>query len=315
MLISYRSLSISKLSIAGSLFVLNAFLFLYFRHTGLRVSLSITRANPTHHELPVPNKIPERIWYKIGPKGLGEDSKQMIDDCLQKNPTHRSEILTDDLADSYVKENFAFRPEIVETYLALTIPILKADLLRYLLLYLEGGIWNDLDVSCEDTPIKNWIPKDLEDEVNIVVGWEFDIGWGEKIVRQFATWTIMARPRSPHMLMVVDDILDAIHRFAKEHNVAISDLTTAILPDVVDFTGPRRFTRAVFRSLESTLQESIDMKDISNILEPVLVGDALILPGYSFARSVNTYHTNDTGPALVTHHYAGSWKNPHGGEI
>jgi hypothetical protein len=41
----------------------------------------------------------------------------------------------------------------------------------------------------------------------------------------------------------------------------------------------------------------------------------LVLPGYSFALSSNHYNPEDTqGPALVTHHFDGSWKNDHGGE-
>jgi alpha 1,6-mannosyltransferase len=36
---------------------------------------------------------------------------------------------------TYVKETFRSRPEIIETYLALALPILKVDLFRYLLLF------------------------------------------------------------------------------------------------------------------------------------------------------------------------------------
>jgi alpha 1,6-mannosyltransferase len=95
--------------------------------------------------------------------------------------------MTDILGDIYVKETFKSRPEIIETYLALPIPILKADLLRYLLLHTEGGIWSDLDVSCEDVPIHDWIPAQYKKEASLVVGWEFDIGWGDNVVRQFAS--------------------------------------------------------------------------------------------------------------------------------
>lgn len=50
-------------------------------------------------------------------------------------------------------------------------------------------------------------------------------------------------------------------------------------------------------------------------INSILVSDVLILPGFSFAASSNYYSKeNATGPALVTHHYAGSWKNDHGGE-
>lgn len=51
------------------------------------------------------------------------------------------------------------------------------------------------------------------------------------------------------------------------------------------------------------------------ITEPAMLEDVLILPGYSFAWSMNTYEeTVVVGLPLVKHHYAGSWKNEHGGE-
>jgi mannosyltransferase OCH1-like enzyme len=259
-------------------------------------------------------RIPEKIWYKVGPKGLSSQSQEWMDDCLHKNPAHRSEIMTDDSGDLYVKNNFAHRPDIVNTFLALSVPILKADMLRYILLFTEGGIWYDLDVSCGDLPIREWIPAELQSKTSLVVGWEFDEGWGDHIVRQFTSWTIMAAPNSPHMMMVVDDIVDAVHQKVKDLQIAVSDLTLDMVGDVVDFTGPRRLTRGILKSLELALNDTIDKDSISHLLEPIMVSDVLILPGYSFAASANKY-INQSGPALVTHHYAGSWKNENGGEM
>jgi alpha 1,6-mannosyltransferase len=258
--------------------------------------------------------IPEKIWYKIGPKGLSTQLQEWMNTCLKKNPTYQFEIMTDLSSADYVRENFAYRPDIVETYLALPFDILKADLLRYLLLFAEGGIWSDLDVSCEDTPIHDWIPAQYLENASVVVGWEFDVGWGENIFRQFTSWIIMAKPESPHMLMVINDILEEVRKKTEEHKVVVPDLTLDMIGDVVDLTGPRRLTRSIIKSLEVTLNATVDMKNISGLLEPKLIGDVLILPGYSFAASANHYEENQSGPPFVTHHYAGSWKNEYRGE-
>jgi len=95
------------------------------------------------------------------------------------------------------------RPDILNTYFSLNIPILKADLLRYLILYADGGVWFDLDVSCEDTPIDNWVLAEHR-AANLVVGLEFDYDYQEDtaMYSQFASWTIMAKPRSPHLMQV-----------------------------------------------------------------------------------------------------------------
>lgn len=172
-----------------------------------------------------PAKIPGILWYKLGPSGLSNQSHDWTDTCIEKNPTYRPEFMTDTSADDYVMRTFALRPEIPETYLALTIPILKADMLRYLLLFDQGGIWMDLDVSCEDTPIDDWIPEHYRHNASLVVGWEFDVGWEEPFVRQFATWTIMSRPRSTHMSMVVDDIIEGLRSVSLKHSVPIANLT------------------------------------------------------------------------------------------
>lgn len=261
--------------------------------------------------------IPKKIWYKLGPKGLSDEIREWSASCIDKNPTYHAEFLTDSSSDEYVVRTFASHPDIVESYMNLTVPILKADLLRYLLLYSEGGIWFDLDVSCEDVPIDEWVPPEYDGHVGLVLGWEFDVGWGDTFIRQFASWTMMAKPGLPHMWMVVEDILEGIRAAMALHQVPVAGLTLAMVGEVVDFTGPRRLTRSVFKSLEQTFNTTIDYESISNLLEPQILGDLLIMPGYAFAGSSNTYEDEDKarlGPSLVKHHYAGTWKNDHGGE-
>jgi mannosyltransferase OCH1-like enzyme len=260
--------------------------------------------------------IPEKIWYKLGPKGLSDDAQEWINTCLHKNPTYRHEFLTDDSGDYYVREYFSQRPDVVDAYLQLPIPILKADLLRYLILYAEGGIWSDLDVSCEEPEIHSWIPQEYRRETGLVVGLEFDSDWEDdgQLHSQFASWTIMARPQSPHMWQVVEDIIEELQKMSKENNVPISGINRDMIRDVVDLTGPKRMTWSVVKSLGNILGGTIDDRNISRLLKPKLLGDVLIMPGNSFAASQNGY-PEDQGPPLVTHHYAGTWKNDHWGEM
>jgi alpha 1,6-mannosyltransferase len=86
-----------------------------------------------------------------------------------------------------------------------------------------------------------------------------------------------------------------------------------VIGDVVDLTGPRRFTKSVLKSLNLMLNGITADRNISLLLEPKLIGDVLVLPMYSFAASANTYDEVQ-GPVLLTHHYAGTWKNEYGGE-
>lgn len=239
----------------------------------------ISSATPT----PSPTGIPEKLWYKLGPHGLSDDSRVWIEGCLMSNPTYRFEFMTDATSNLYVKKYFAHRPDVVETYLKLPIPILKADLLRYLILYMDGGVWSDLDVSCEEIPINEWVPEQYKEHASLVVGLEFDWAWQDDdfLHSQFASWTVMAKPRSPHLLMIVNDILDDIREKTKAHNVTLPNLTLDMVGDVVDITGPKRMTRGIVKSLESMIEDTVDDRYAQNSLFTLHQISMLRLPSMS----------------------------------
>jgi len=262
---------------------------------------------------------PKLIWYKLGPNGLSDDTRNWTDSCIKNNPNYTAQFLTDESSDAYVRTTFAeSRPDIVDAYLALPVPIYKADFLRYLLLWDQGGIWSDLDVSCEEgVHIDEWVPAEYRDTAALVVGWEFDQGWPGEYVRQFASWTIMAKPRTAHMMQVIDDILQTLKDKTAEHHISVENATLDIMGDVVDFTGPRRLTRSVYTSLGNMLNRTVDAHDMMELVQPKLIEDVLVMPGRSFAASANKYNPEEEErlpPQLVTHHYAGTWKNKDGGE-
>lgn len=114
-------------------------------------------------------------------------------------------------------------------------PILKANLLRYLLLYAEGGVWFDLDVSCEGVPVDEWVPEEFREDIDLVVGYDFVFR------RQFTTWAVLARKGVGHLMAVVNDIVLSMADVAKVHSVTVAGLNMDMVGDVVEFTGPRRF--------------------------------------------------------------------------
>lgn len=282
-------------------------------------SLHASWTLPNQFTTPLPKDwlLPNKIWYKLGPRGLTDETRSWTQTCIDLNPEAEHEFITDALGDEWVARVYADNPAVVQTYLNLTIPILKADFLRYLLLFADGGVYLDLDVTCH-VPIKDWIPDEYRSNASLVVGWEFDVGWGEAIVREFATWTIIATPRSPYLWSLVMDIVDYFEARRLEMGVdSVAELTPAMVGDVVDATGPRRFTQSILTSLGESLGErgSVDVNTIKNLRKPKLVGNVLILPGFSFAAESNHWPPDwILTPPLVTHHGLGSWKNEHGGE-
>ncbi|KAK3694170.1 hypothetical protein B0T22DRAFT_506431 [Podospora appendiculata] len=316
MLIPHARRPTSNVAITIASVALTATGFLLYHTWSDTDSWSLAKPLPV---LTTSDGIPKKIWYKLGPKGLTNATRAWTNTCIDGNPGYAHEFMTDESGDAYVAARFASRPDIVASYLGLTIPILKADLLRYLLLVADGGVWSDLDVSCAGVPMDAWVPAAHRADAGLVVGWEFDVGWGENIIRQFTSWLIMARPNSPHLWAVVEDIVQGIQDKTAEHNVTVAGLQLAMVGEVVDFTGPRRLTRGVLKSLARSLNvTAIDQANITHLVEPKLLGDVLILPGFAFAASANTYDEKlraGLGPPLVKHHYAGTWKNKNGGEV
>lgn len=220
--------------------------------------------------------------------------------------------MTDDSGDEWVARVFADHATVMQTYLNFSIPILKADLLRYLLIYAEGGVYFDLDITCH-SPFQDWIPDQYRSNTSLVVGWEFDVGWGENIVREFVQWTFLAKPRSPHLWTVVMDIVDFFEAKRLEVGVnSVAELTKEVIGDVVDATGPRMFTKSILKSLGQNLglEGPVDVNTIKNLQGPKLVGDVLILPGFAFAASSNHWPSDwALAPPLITHHGLGTWKH------
>lgn len=193
---------------------------------------------------PTTTDIPEKLLYKVGPKGLNKELRSYTNSCIANNPTFRSEFLIDTSGDQFIRDHFADRPDILNGFLAINIPIIRADILCYLVLYQYGGVWNDLDVS-RQVPISEWIPENYKADASIVVGMELDVDiW----TRQFATWTIMAKPKSPHPLTVVEDCLEGLLSKSNELDVGMQDLRPDMIGDIVDVSGPRRLRGEIRRA-------------------------------------------------------------------
>jgi len=140
--------------------------------------------------------IPRKIWqtWKVGPLGFEQRDSDSAKTWPAKNPTYRYEVLTDDNALEYLEWHYGpqgfNRPDFIELYRELNITIIKADLLRYLVMYAEGGVYADvssrlvhykmvtdlsqIDVECLK-PIDRFIPERYnKEEVDMIISVEID---------------------------------------------------------------------------------------------------------------------------------------------
>lgn len=177
---------------------------------------------PSFHSFKVPGEIDgftPHIWQTTGPRPISTQQANDLSSWRGKHPFFSFSLMTDEQGDSFVREHYSSRPDIVGLFLRLPIPIIKADLFRYLVLVAKGGIYADIDVSCEQ-PISTWLPQDhmnSTDSINLIIGLEFDIdfrGEGEEVVSQFTNWVIASKPGNKHLMHVIDTAVAGIYAIA-----------------------------------------------------------------------------------------------------
>ncbi|KAJ5333366.1 hypothetical protein MYU51_014447 [Penicillium brevicompactum] len=273
-------------------------------------------AKPHHAPIVGPNtsiyNIPDKVWHSAKTVDVSDKQLGWINSWTHTNPSFRAELLTDRSGEQFVHAHFQHRPDIIAVYDDLPIPILRADLLRYLIVLAEGGYWSDLDVTA-DRPSIDWVPSEYKKEglnIDMIVGLEFDFSYrgpGTEVASQFCNWVFAAQPSSRNLGVIVDKVVNTLKEIAAKNGVPVSRITLEMLSDVVNVTGPKIMTIAILESLGQLLGRTVDDRDFSGIKHPKLVGDVLIMPGVSFAAAQNGFPT-DQGNALVTHHYEGSWK-------
>ena len=262
------------------------------------------------------NEFPLKIWQtaKNAVTALSIDTQWTIQTWIEQNPKHRYEMISDGSSESLIEQTFRQKPEIVRDFLAIQDPVLRADIFRYLVLYAHGGIYTDVDTVCLK-PFDTWVPAAFKDKANVIVGIEGD-SLGGPIIEGFShpvgigQWTLAAKPGHFMLERVIESVLSRLHMLAEKQNSTISTLHPSY-KDVMDTTGPGVFTECIYQELSIVTGTNVSSSNLTDLTEPRLIGDVLILPVTAFAAGVP--HSNAKGvedeSALVQHLFAGSWKH------
>lgn len=271
------------------------------------------------------SKFPKKIWqtWKVDPLNFEVKDKDTALTWTTKNTDHRYEVLTDNNDMYYVETHFGpegfNRPDIVYMYRTLTAKIVKADLLRYLVMYAEGGIYADIDVEAL-RPIERFIPDRYnERDVDMVIGVEIDQPeykdhpiLGPKS-QSFCQWTFMSKPGLPVMLKLIDNIVHWLNTVAKRQGVPISEIVLDF-DEVISGTGPSAFTSAILSEMSKREGKPITWETFHAIPESKLVGGVLVLTVEAFAagQGHSDSGNHNARTALVKHHYhASGWPSNH----
>ena len=227
-----------------------------------------------------------------------------------------STLLGLDAAEDFLYRHFSNTPHIIELYKYLPNVGMKSDLLRYLTLSKEGGIYTDIDTIALKQ-IDAWIPEAMKSTVRLVVGIEFDRrdgnGWADiSHWVQFCQWTIAAAPGHEVFPRMVNKIFRSVEQMTQTQGIPIHELLPGSF-DVMNTTGPAAWTDAVFELLQERDPALKTTKDLSFMTESKLFGDILVLPINGFGMGQSHSHSTNDGStpddALVQHMFRGSWRD------
>ncbi|KAB5530393.1 initiation-specific alpha-1,6-mannosyltransferase [Coniochaeta sp. 2T2.1] len=277
----------------------------------------------------VPTTFPKKIWqtWKVDPLSFDQRDALTAKTWTAKNPDYRYEVLTDTNDITWIEQHYGPGPggldrqDIVDFYREVNATIIRADLLRYLIMYTEGGVYADIDVEALK-PVRRWITDRFDEaDVDMVVGVEIDqpqfrdhpiLG---KKSQSFCQWTFMCKPGLPVMLHLVENIMAWLSGLAAEQGVGISDVHLDF-DEVISGTGPSAFTAAILKEMnrQSKSKKPITWDRFHEMDESKLVTRVLVLDVEAFAagQGHSDSGNHNARGALVKHHYhASNWPSRH----
>ncbi|KAL0938083.1 alpha-mannosyltransferase och1 [Colletotrichum truncatum] len=266
--------------------------------------------------------IPPKIWQIMLPKNWKErnpinDPTKLKETAtwLAMNPDYTYTLVGGKGGREFVERRFGNTSKVFETYNNLPNVGMKSDLLRYLLLDIEGGVYTDTDTVALK-PIDAWVPRELRQEARLIVGIEFDqqdgVAWADiPHPLQFCQWTIAAAPGHPVFKKMADRVIASVDDLVEEHKVKENQLKPVSF-EVMNSTGPAAWTDVVFEHLQTIEPSLTDLRNLSYMKEPTLYGDVLVLPidgfGMGQQHSGSTHDGSIPKDALVKHLFGGSWR-------
>lgn len=235
-----------------------------------------------------------QMWVKINGGNFSSDDN-IIDDELDtndlpnawqrqswidKNPNYNYRLYTSfKKYKNEIKENFKDLPEVLVTFELLPKVILKSDFGRYLLVYLFGGAYGDIDTLCQK-PIDDWYDNKAEFDIGFLAGVEEDINednWKRRIPRrlQFTQWTFKSKKHHPILALLIANIIkitfkaqfdNKLRAWTHEYKTVSQKQSVPIM----EWTGPGAFTDTIYEYLNmKIINENYPLiySDLSNSIE------------------------------------------------
>ncbi|KAK4455089.1 nucleotide-diphospho-sugar transferase [Podospora aff. communis PSN243] len=261
--------------------------------------------------------IPKSIWQIFyPPRGttIIKEGYLHSNDWIEMAPGYTYTLVGTLEAETFLAEHFSHRPEIAATYHALNNFGSRSDFLRYLILYVYGGIYSDIDTK-PIVPLNAWLPPQRRRDVHLLVALEHDEvvdSQPEDFVYpvQFCQWTIAAAPNHTVFARMIDRMLVSLHDVAKRQGTPLDRAKFRDF-DVVNTTGPVAWTEVVLGVLQDMNEGFDSYGDLVNTKTTRYFGDVAVLPLSGFrAEWYDEWGLSwekERRP-LVRHFFKGGWK-------
>lgn len=290
-----------------------------YAHFGQKPTPQVTsESHITNFEPPATpeysDEIPRAVWQlSLGPRGE-EGSTRFINQSRtwRELEDYSYQALTDAIADAFVLKHYFREPSIVRFWREVTTMVVRADFLRYLILYAQGGYYSDMDTTCLESP-EDWIPEHYNrGHVNVIMGLERDDQDADSPREflspvSFTQWTLASKPGHPIFKSAIRRLMSNIEYLTRMKNKEISEMTGSEFYDkqILAATGPGLMSDILVQHLRDHGHD-VNFTSFYNIRQPTLFHDVLIMPVHGFGA--NAHIPLIDGQSYVVHHFAGTWK-------
>ena len=233
--------------------------------------------------------IPKIIHQTWKTKNLPVNFKKYSSTWKNFHPIWDYKLYDDNDCLAIVKKYF---PQFLDTYLNLPIPVMKADMFRYMILYQFGGLYADIDAEALK-PFDDLIEKDD----TMIVGTEINFNnlafskfnpvyknyyKKHNMLIQYVQYVFLSSPKNP--------ILYQILEYIKKNNASNSGSSHI---DTFLITGPAIFSYIIHNNINKV--KVLDVEKFNGVTS--IIGRYIL--------GIN----KSTKENYVLHHEAASWKN------
>lgn len=204
-------------------------------------SLLVLRFNLTRRLLLLP-PLPRLIWITSKHPGSSWKNDTIIKTWSDLNPTYKIVHHSDAEAEQFMCSTDFFHNHEVsnqtlcQVYQSLPLPVMKADMWRYAVMYKHGGVYADANALCR-VPIDEW---NLDRQCAFWAGQENN--------RLLCQWTLAALPGHELYGRTLQLIQKRVQRCIEQHGTVSRCLAAG--SSVHQLTGPAVFTDAVLQGLK-----------------------------------------------------------------